>query len=361
MKNKLVKNKLEISIVITSYNRSEMIPVILKALADQTLPPSAFEVILVDDGSPDSTPETVASLMADQPFELRYLRHENKGIGFSQNRGIQAARAPIVMLMPDDIILQPGALKAHLKEHKIRFNRSTVVLGRVLQSPELAKESVFLQKWDPFKFKHLKNKHELPYYFFWACNVSFKKEFVVRHGLFNEALTPGGADAHEDVELGCRLADHGMRIFYNKEAAGDHYHVMEFEAVAKKYYDKGQKWPRFYHLVNRPEIAVRYHVLCRNTFNDYRTALGDVRHLFKEDHHPVFLFARHAAHAFVFNGITVPFIWLPLVRKVEKKRLPVKMLNGTVYRGILFHFFFKGAVDKFKGISKAKLYNLQMV
>ena len=135
---------IRLSLVIATYNRGRDIPVLLHHIANQTLDPSSFEVIVVDDGSTDNTEEVIRSLSGNLPNTLRYLRHSNHGVSYTQNRGIREALAPIVCLIADDIHLMPEALEAHLKDHEQNPGPNIAILGKVIQSPELATRSIFL-------------------------------------------------------------------------------------------------------------------------------------------------------------------------------------------------------------------------
>ena len=354
-----MNRRLKISVVIASYNRSMTIPSTLRCLAEQTLHPSDYEVIVVDDGSPDDTEGAVRSAMERHPYDLRYLRHANRGICYTQNRGIRHARAPLILLIPDDIKLVPGALAAHVDRHERHPDPHIAILGKVLQSDELATESVFLRNWDPFKFKTLKHIHELPYYYFWAFNISFKKDFVIKNGMFNESLVRGGADGHEDVELGYRLARKGLRILYSNKALGYHYHIVTLKDALRKYYHKGQTWPKFRRSANHPEITVHYHVLSIHTLKDYMRTFRHPNRLLGVDRNPVLLLFRHVAHALFFNFMSVPFLWLPLMFRAEKFPQLAKLMHPQLYRGVLFHFFLKGAVHNLRGFCRTQLYGIK--
>ena len=205
-----------LSVVLATYNRADTLQETLRHLAAQELDPASYEVIVIDDGSPDQTRAVVAEWIDKAPFRLTYLHHSNRGPGYTQNRGLDVARAPIVLLMADDIWMSPQALKQHLSMHAAHPEQEVAVLGQVRQSAALD-QSVFLRTWDPFRFSDLTGLHELPYYKFWACNISIKREFVMRYGPFQEHL---GIAAHEDAELGYRLSRGGLRILYCPEALG---------------------------------------------------------------------------------------------------------------------------------------------
>jgi len=331
----------EITLVMATYNRAEIIPETLAHLAGQTLSPDRFEVIVCDDGSTDNTEEIVRSMTGKMPFRTTYLKHPNRGPGYTQNRGISAASAPIVCLIADDILLAPQALETYLNAHSLYREQNVAILGKVVQSPELKKKSVFLSKWNPFKYGTLENKVELPYYLFWACNISFKKEFMVRHGMFRTEIGPGGAANHEDVELGYRLFLNRLKIYYNMEALGYHFHLTTLDEACRRAYQRGLNWHGFRALIDDPLISVRYHVLNKSTLKDHlRAFTGKNRE--RLDTKPVSLLASHAARLILFNAITIPCFWLPVMNLAEKHPFVAKFMHTQFYRGVIYYHFLTG-------------------
>jgi glycosyltransferase involved in cell wall biosynthesis len=201
---------LKLSVVMATYNRADTLRETIRHLAEQELDSSCYEVIIIDDGSPDDgrTRGVVEEAAQSAPFRIEYLHHANRGPGYTENQGLKVAKAPLVLLMADDIFMSPDALKAHVARHEANPELEVAVLGRVLQSPRLT-QSVFLRTWDPFRFSSFSGQAELPYYRFWACNVSAKREFVLSRSGFREHRGRGGYAAHEDAELGYRLHQAG--------------------------------------------------------------------------------------------------------------------------------------------------------
>ncbi|MHC4359917.1 MAG: glycosyltransferase family 2 protein [Planctomycetota bacterium] len=297
--------------------------------------------MVVDDGSPDNTEEVVQSMQESVRYTLRYIKHANQGPGYTQNQGIRMANAPIVCLIADDIHLVPEALEAHLKSHQIHPGLNVAILGKVLQSPELT-QSVFLKKWDPFRFEDLENFHQLPYYMFWACNISCKKKFLLDNGLFREPKGRAGAAAHEDVELGYRLWKKGLRIHYNKEAVGYHYHVETLEGAIRRAYVRGQNWIEFRKLVNEPEMTVCYNVLNLHTLKDYVQTFRRPNNLIGEDGSLSLIILRQMIRIAFFNSITVPLFWVPLMRCADKNSFLAHVMDFRLYLYVMFYYFLKG-------------------
>lgn len=339
-------DELRLSVVLATYNRAETLRETLRHLAAQTLDPSSFEVIVVDDGSPDHTRQVVKEFRTSAPFEMSYLHHENHGPGYTQNQGLRVARAPIVLLMADDIFMAPATLQAHLDAHDVHPETTAAILGRVVQSPRL-NQSVFLRTWDSFRFSDFTGLQELPYYRFWACNISIKRDFVLQQGLFREHRGRAGAAAHEDPELGYRLHQAGLRIYLRGEALGHHYHVVTLEEACVRNYQQGLNFDEFRALAPAPEIPVAYHVIRWKTLPDYwRTWSGPGRrHLSASDRNPIVLMGRCAIRALAFNGLTVRCLWRPLMERAEHDPWIARRMRSAFYRGVLSHYFFRGCRD----------------
>lgn len=340
---------LRISVVVATYNRAETLRETLRHLQRQTLPPSAFEVIVVDDGSPDNTADTVAAVQRESQHEIHYLQHPNRGPGFTQNRGVRVARAPIVLLIADDIFLAPGALQAHLDSHARHAGEGkgeVAVLGRVLQSPGLT-HSVFLTKWDPWHLGALPDGTEMPYYMFWACNISLRREFMLARGMFAEERGRAGAAAHEDVELGHRLHQHGLRVVYSRDAWGHHHHVETLEGSLKRSYERGLNWHDFRRRLPHPEIDVAYRNYTPATLIANRRELTGARRQFLAgaDQSMAWLVARWLQRALMFNRFTARHLWLPLFAAAERRPGLARWMHENMYRGVIVHYFIVGVRD----------------
>ncbi len=99
-----------VSVVIPTYNRARLLPEAVRSALSQT--EQLIEVLVVDDGSTDSTPEAMAALLEDP--RLRYLRQANRGRSAARNRGAREAQADWLAFLDSDDVLEPDALEAHL-------------------------------------------------------------------------------------------------------------------------------------------------------------------------------------------------------------------------------------------------------
>ncbi len=330
-----------ISAVVTTYRRAAILRRVLDHLAQQDLPPESYEVVVSDDGSPDDTADVVAEFSARVPFPVRYVRHANTSIGHAENRGIEAARAPIVLLLADDIFLTPHGLRTHLEFHRAHPAREIVVLGQTRQSPDL-NQTAFLRKWDPFRFEELAELKELPPYRFGAMNLSFKRDFVVEHGMFLEHRGRGGAACMEDLELGYRLQPHGMRLYYSKEALAHHYHLTTLDNAIVRWYERGLNYGEFRRFATNPELTVYFHVLTLDTFREYVQVLRGPHPFRGAEGSLTWHFVRHVGRMVTLNRVTARWFWRPLFDLAEKHAWVESLLTAKMYRAFLYYHFLRG-------------------
>jgi glycosyltransferase involved in cell wall biosynthesis len=98
-----------VSVVIPCYNQAHFLGEAIESALSQSYP--LFEIIVVDDGSPDNTAEVAARYP-----EVRYVRQDNQGVSVARNSGLaRSGGAYIVFLDADDRLL-PGALEVGVKE-----------------------------------------------------------------------------------------------------------------------------------------------------------------------------------------------------------------------------------------------------
>ena len=98
-----------VSVIIPTYNRSEAVARALSSVACQSRP--ADEILVVDDGSTDRTPEQIPDLFP----EAVYLRQENRGVSAARNRGIREARGEYLAFLDSDDEWLPRKLERQIE------------------------------------------------------------------------------------------------------------------------------------------------------------------------------------------------------------------------------------------------------
>jgi glycosyltransferase involved in cell wall biosynthesis len=95
------------SVIICTFNRAHLLPRALDSVLQQS--ESSWELIVVDDGSTDNTPETVCRYLQLAP-NIRYVAHSNRGLAISRNVGIAAAIGEYVTFLDSDDWYTPDHL-----------------------------------------------------------------------------------------------------------------------------------------------------------------------------------------------------------------------------------------------------------
>src|SRR3954470_5429616 len=95
-----------VSIVMPVYNGALYLPDALATVSSQTL--TDWELIVVDDGSIDTTPNILAAAPADD--RRRVIRQANTGLAAARNRGLAEAGAPYLAFLDVDDRWHPSYL-----------------------------------------------------------------------------------------------------------------------------------------------------------------------------------------------------------------------------------------------------------
>jgi glycosyltransferase involved in cell wall biosynthesis len=199
-----------ISVVVPTYSRSDRLPSLIRALAAQTMDPDHFEVIVVDNGSDDDTPEVLASLTEDVPFALRTLRIEiNRGPARARNLGWRSAAGPFIAFLDDDCHPAPAWL-----ENGCLALRSDCALG-VLQGATMAP---FELRPEHFADHYVWRIVDRPTPYFDACNIFYRRQALEATGGFAEELGWWG----EDTAAGWRVVEAGWRRGFASNAVVVH-------------------------------------------------------------------------------------------------------------------------------------------
>jgi glycosyltransferase involved in cell wall biosynthesis len=97
-----------VTIVVPTLDRAGLLERAVESVLAQDHP--RLELLVLDDGSTDATPEVLARYAAEHPGRLRWERHPNMGQARTLNRGFEMARGELVGYLSSDDLLLPGAL-----------------------------------------------------------------------------------------------------------------------------------------------------------------------------------------------------------------------------------------------------------
>jgi glycosyltransferase involved in cell wall biosynthesis len=195
------------TIQLCTYNRAALLERVLDACFEQTLDASEYEVVLVNDGSRDRTPEVIERARARATCHFEVIDQPNSGLAKGRNAGIARARGERIIFIDDDVLPLPNFVAEHLRAHE-RAPKAIVRGG-----------AINVENFDDlpppvWSIRHYSGN------FFWTTNVSVPLMTIRAIGGFNESFSEYG---WEDIDVGLRLRFGGVRAVFNPKALVYHY------------------------------------------------------------------------------------------------------------------------------------------
>lgn len=228
-----------LSVVIPTRDRAPVLTRALDALRQQ----GADEVVVVDDGSKDDTPEVLAA-----NDWVRSVRLDGNGRSAAKNAGVEAAAGDVVLFMDDDVIATEGLVARHASHHAEHPGEHEALLGHVTWAPELdiTRHMRWLERGGPlFAYDEIDDPQNVPFRMLYTANVSLKRSFLEP---FDTELP-----IYEDTELAYRLSKRGLRLRYDPRALGHHLREETPERTERRMEEVGRaaaalhaKWPELY-------------------------------------------------------------------------------------------------------------------
>jgi GT2 family glycosyltransferase len=249
-----VKSLPKISVVVCTYNGSRTIEQCLVGLLKLDYPD--FEIIVIDDGSSDST----ASIVSKYP--VRMIQTTNQGLSAARNRGMMEAKGEIIAYIDDDAYPDPH----WLSYVAIAFDETTLAS---IGGPNLVpSEDGFIAQCVAHAAGgpiHVllsdKEAEHIP-----GCNMAFRKDALKSIGGFDPQFRIAG----DDVDLCWRLKNAGYTIGFHPSALVWHHRRNSIRAYYRQQrgYGKAEvllarKWPEKYNAAGHVSWAGRVY---RNGF-----------------------------------------------------------------------------------------------
>ena len=218
----------EVTVIICTHNRRAQVLRACEALARQTYPADRFEVLIVDNASGDDTAEQVQAWAQRAPRAVRYLYEAQTGKAFALNTGVAAARGRMLAFFDDDCEPRPewlgqlvngfaesgvgvvgGPAYSHFPEEVEQDPERRFLARKFLGDFTLGETRRELQGW------------ESPL----GCNMGVLAEAARKAGGFTVAFGPRGKvkGAYEESDFAWRIRRAGYRLWYEPQAAVDHY------------------------------------------------------------------------------------------------------------------------------------------
>ncbi len=218
-----------VTVVVPTYNRAASLGRLLDALAGCDVPPGGIEVIVVDDGSTDGTPDVVRR----SPVGARYLRQANRGPAAARNVGWRAARSPLVAFTDDDTVPERRWLVDLVEE--LHACPDLAAVGGAILPLRRSFLADFVQAERLVGHGLDVETGEVRYLV--TANAAWRVDALRTVDGFDEAFP---AAAGEDVDLSYRVVARGGRLGVTDRAVVRHDHRTGLRDLLRAYYRHGQ-------------------------------------------------------------------------------------------------------------------------
>ncbi len=217
----------EVALIVCTRDRAQHLPQTLAALgAIRARRP--WELVLVDNGSSDGTPELLAHFAASAPRApavdgapraIVVVREPRAGLGRAHNAGVRSTRAPVLCFTDDDCYPAPDFIDRWAEvfdDPTVGYAGGTIELYDPADHPITIKPAQRADRRPPFAYVEPGCIH--------GANMAFRRAPLVAAGGFDEALGPGGVFNCEDVDMAARVAARGAAGGYFPKPTVWHHH-----------------------------------------------------------------------------------------------------------------------------------------
>ncbi len=205
-----------ISVVIPTYNRLPILEKCLKALENQKLTDdkiAGYEIVVVDDGSTDNTLSWLAENKNHLPH-VKIWQQDHQGPAAARNLGVEKAEGDIIIFIDSDLVVTPVFLQSHASAlvggWESSGNDRIFTYGAVINTCNFDNPTS-----EPYKITDFSAAY------FATGNVAIAKHWLEKAGLFDTGFQLYG---WEDLELGVRLKELGLKLIKCPSAVGYHWH-----------------------------------------------------------------------------------------------------------------------------------------
>jgi glycosyltransferase involved in cell wall biosynthesis len=290
-----------VSVVVPTHNKATYLELSLQSWCNQTF--RDYELIIVDDGSTDSTPEIISSYRTLLPMHAK--RTDNHGRAAARNHGLAIARGDLVVFCDDDRVVHSQFLEAHVAAHAacpraaavigwqhalmthlsssmkvpaqlsaalllerphlgaaLRDGKTVTTLSKeeMIADPSIVERRVLPDPWfenyvGPVHAAYGQDITDCPLAWTYGAtgNLSVPRDWVIRVGGFDTAFVGWGL---EDIELHYRLTAAGIRTLICPAAVNYHQNHPRNELANKWNWLRNAKTL----LAKHPTLEVALHI-----------------------------------------------------------------------------------------------------
>lgn len=235
-----------IAAVICTYNRYDLLPLAIESCLKQTMDPTRFEIIVVDN-SPDHTAAAAFGAQYEGHANLRYVVERTPGLSNARNVAAKMSDAEIIAYLDDDAIAKPTWLKALVQAFEAFGSAAKVAGGKISPIWDVPRPSwlgdgklgyVSVVDWG--------GSARLIGEFEWiaGANIAFRREPLLEIGGFDTNLGRKGPEtsllSNEESAVVETLKADGSFALYVPEAEVDH--LVDKRRLTHEWFRRRSAW-----------------------------------------------------------------------------------------------------------------------
>lgn len=210
----LSQPRVDVSIIIATRNRAPALAETLASLAETTVPEHlVVEVILIDNGSTDATPDVIATFHPPH-LRVRSMTETVGGKSHALNAAVACAQGEVLLFTDDDVRV-PSDWISRMCE-PIRYGGCDAAVGGIVPGPGRDLGEMFLT---PAVFDPVGCSRPILI----GANMALHRRISGVVGKFDIELGPGAIGMGEDTDFSYRVEQHGFRIAAIKDASVEHF------------------------------------------------------------------------------------------------------------------------------------------
>ena len=196
------------SVIVPAYNAGKTISECLSSLTDQSISMDTYEVIVVDDGSTDETPDIV------KQFPVRYFFQKNCGPATARNKGVQEAKGEIILFTDSDCVPQSNWIEEMVRPFQ---DPDVMAVKGAYKTNQKSLTARFAQIEFEERFKMLKKAGSIDMVD--TYSAGYRKSLFLSLGGFDPSFPVAN---NEDTDLSYKMSDAGHKMVFNPNAVVSH-------------------------------------------------------------------------------------------------------------------------------------------
>lgn len=320
---------IRVSVIIPAYNAEKTIGRCLHALMNQDYP-EKYEVIVVDDGSTEDTPNIV------KKFKAHLVTQENSGPAAARNRGAAEAGGDVLLFTDSDCEPQENWISEMIKP--FRNHHEIVGVKGAYRSRQKEIVARFIQLEYEDKYSFMRRDRYID--FIDTYSAGFRKDVFLKMDGYDTEFPVACA---EDIELSYRISNKGYKMFFNPDAIVFHMHPTRLVDYLKKK-QKFAYW-RMLAVKKNPNKMVK---------DSHTPQMMKFQLLF-----PPAIIAT-AVFELIYRGNFYLTFSLLILFMLTALRFTIKALKGDLIAGMISPILlFLRAAAQFWGVSRGIIYNMR--